>query len=60
MAEKDQQANAEYIASLCNELAALAERSGFQTGSYLLKMACLEFTDQQDCSETGAPENLAS
>jgi hypothetical protein len=58
MTEKEQRASAEYIASLCNELATLAERR-FHAGSYLLKMACLEFADQQDCSETIIPENLA-
>jgi len=60
MAEKDQQASAKYIASMCSELATLAERSGFDFGSYLLKIACLEFTSRYGCSETDAPENLAS
>jgi hypothetical protein len=59
MAKKQRRASAEYFASLCDELATLAERNGFHTGSYLLKMACLEFTDRQDCSETVIPEKMA-
>ena len=51
-------ASAEYIANLCNELAELAERSGFHTGSYLLKMAYLEFTEQRD-RHGQDPENAA-
>ena len=60
MAEQNQQANAKYIASMCSELATLAERNGFDFGSYLLKIACLEFTSRHGCSETDASENLAS
>ena len=35
---------ARYIASMCQQLAQLAEQSGFDTGAYLLRMASLEFT----------------
>ena len=42
---------ARYIASLCEELAKLAEQSGFGTGAYLLRMACLEFAEIKRKSE---------
>ena len=48
MAKKSKRVAAEYIAGMCNELAELAEQKGFQLGSYLLKMACLEYAKQQD------------
>lgn len=48
MANKSRRVAAEYIAGMCNELAQLAEQKGFHLGSYLLKMACLEFAKQQD------------
>jgi hypothetical protein len=34
---------AEYLATMCDQLAALAERDGLKVGAYLLKMAQLEF-----------------
>ena len=40
-------ADPEYLASLCKELATLADNAGFQTGAYLLRMAYAEFTDIQ-------------
>jgi hypothetical protein len=42
---------ARYIASMCEELAKLAEPSGFDTGAYLLRMACLEFAEIKTKSE---------
>ena len=51
MKGKKQRASAEYIANACRELAELAEYSGYRTGSYLLRMACLEFAEQQDSSK---------
>jgi hypothetical protein len=48
MREKKQVVAAEYIASMCNELAALAQKNGFDFGAYLLRMACVEFAKQQD------------
>jgi hypothetical protein len=42
---------AEYIASMCDELAGLAERNGFDTGAYLLRVALLEFAKQQEHSK---------
>jgi hypothetical protein len=42
---------AEYIASMCDELADLAELSGFDTGAYLLRVTFLEFAKQQEHSE---------
>ena len=42
---------ARYIASMCEELAKLAEQSGFGTGAYLLRMACLEFAEIKRKSE---------
>jgi hypothetical protein len=51
MKGKKQRASAEYIANACRELAELAEYSGYRTGSYLLRMACLEFAEQQESSK---------
>jgi len=45
MAKKSKRVTAEYIAGKCSEL---ADQNGSHLGSYLLKMACLEFTKQQD------------
>ena len=46
MPRKDTHATAEYFASMCEELADLAGRNGFDLGAYLLKMASLEFAKQ--------------
>jgi hypothetical protein len=43
MPSDESRADAEYFASMCSELADLADRSGFDLGAYLLKMASLEF-----------------
>jgi hypothetical protein len=48
MTEGEDQIRAQYLATRCVELVQQAERSGFKTGAYLLKMACLEFIEQQD------------
>ena len=42
---------ARYLASMCEELAKLAEQSGFDAGAYLLRMACLEFAEIKRKSE---------
>lgn len=47
--------NAEYIAAMCDELAGIAEESGFDVGSALLRMAVLEFTEQFRLLETSSP-----
>jgi hypothetical protein len=39
---------------MCSELADLAEKRGFGFGSYLLRMAHIEFTAQQDRMEDRA------
>jgi hypothetical protein len=53
MPKKDSRASAEYFASMCNELAELADRSGFDLGAYLLKMASLEFARHLTPAERG-------
>jgi hypothetical protein len=58
MTEGDERVSAEYLAARCVELAQQAKRSGFRTGAYLLKMACLEFYEQQDRVEQD-PKNVA-
>jgi hypothetical protein len=58
MTEEGGRVTAVYLATRCVELAQQAERSGFETGAYLLKMACLEFCEQQDRSEQD-PKNVA-
>jgi len=47
MRKKRKAADADYFANRCSELAELAEQEGFDLGSYLLKMACLEFSKQR-------------
>jgi hypothetical protein len=42
MQEKNERTSAEWIASLCDQLAELVVRSGVLTGSYSLRMASLE------------------
>jgi hypothetical protein len=54
MPTKDDRASAEYFASMCNELAELADRSGFDLGAYLLKMASLEFVKHLAPAEQSA------
>jgi hypothetical protein len=51
MTEPSRLSNAEYLACMCQELAAFAKKSGFDTGSYLLKIAFLEFVQQQQAIE---------
>lgn len=52
--------SAKYLASMCKELAALAERDGFQTAAYLLEMAGLELEKQQQISDQSAQDKAAS
>lgn len=51
---------AEYIASMCEQLACLASQSGWQTGAYLLRMASLEFSNQHKQSEPSARSEALS
>lgn len=55
MPNRTKRADARYIADICNELAELAERDGFDTGTYLLRMASLEFA--QRAEEAGCATN---
>jgi hypothetical protein len=48
MRQDERRKNAEYIASMCNELAVMAGANGFDFGSRLLRMSCVEFTEQQE------------
>lgn len=43
MTHDDRRSVAEYVASMCAELAAMAEDKEFDTGVYLLQMARAEF-----------------
>jgi hypothetical protein len=43
MPRNDSRAGEAYFASMCNALAELADRSGFDLGAHSLKMASLEF-----------------
>lgn len=47
MSESHCSTDAEYLASMCEELAHLAEQRGLAVGAYLLKMARLEFSRQE-------------
>jgi len=47
MTQTRERDSAEYIASLCDELAELAKQRGFDTGAYLLRIAALEFSNQR-------------
>jgi hypothetical protein len=51
---RGKRADANYIADMCNKLAKLAERDGFDTGTYLLRMANLEFKRLADQSDSAA------
>ena len=57
--EEGGRVSAEYLAARCVELAQQAECSGFKTGAYLLKMACLEFCEQQADRSEQDPKNVA-
>lgn len=52
--------SAKYLASLCKELAVMAEHDGFQTAAYLLEMAGLELDKQQQISDQSAQDKTAS
>jgi hypothetical protein len=53
-------ASAKYLASLCKELAALADRDGYETAAYLLQMAGLELEKQQQASNQSVQDKAAS
>jgi hypothetical protein len=59
MPKAAERASAKYLASLCKELASLADRDGFRTAAYLLEMAGLELEKQQ-ISEQSAQDKAAS
>jgi hypothetical protein len=48
MKTDDRREVAEYIASMCDELAKLADRNALPVGAYLLRVATLEFWNQQN------------
>jgi hypothetical protein len=52
MTDKTPNTTAEYLATMCDQLAVLAEREGLEVGAHLLKMARLEFAEQV---EAGLP-----
>ena len=54
MPSKNDRGSAEYFASMCHELALLADQSGFDLGAYLLQMASLEFAKQLVPAERGS------
>jgi hypothetical protein len=60
MPKAAERASAKYLASLCKELATLADRDGFQTAAYLLQMAGLELEKQQQVPEQSAQDRAAS
>ncbi len=46
MTEKDPRVVADYVLSMCADLAVMAEDAGFDMGAYLLRMACYELQTQ--------------
>jgi hypothetical protein len=48
MADESRRVCAEYLVSMCSELAKMAEHNEFSVGAALLKMASIEFLEQQD------------
>ena len=51
---------AEYIASMCEELAKMAKRNGFELGSTLLQMAHIEFKERHYCLDSRVPDKQES
>jgi hypothetical protein len=47
MRSKDGHSDAQYIPSMCGSLGKMAREQGYEFGAYLLEMAFLEFTRQQ-------------
>jgi len=60
MPKAPERPSAKYLASLCKELAVLADRDGFQAAAYLLEMASLELEKQQQVSDQSAQDRAAS
>ena len=54
MTNQQQDTTAEYLATMCDQLAALAERDGLKVGAYLLKMAQLEFANLAQMQQTAS------
>lgn len=52
MTDQGPDTTAEYLATMCDQLAALAERDGLKVGAYLLKMAQLEFANLVQTQQT--------
>lgn len=48
MTSRGSNSTADYLATMCDQLAALAEQDGLEVGAYLLKMARLEFAEQAE------------
>lgn len=60
MPKAAERASAKYLASLCKELAAIADRDGFATAAYLLEMAGLDLEKQQQLFDQIAQDKAAS
>lgn len=60
MQKAAERASAKYLASLCKELAAIADRDGFATAAYLLEMAGLDLEKQQQVLDQDTEEKAAS
>jgi hypothetical protein len=52
MTEAVRRANAEYLATMSDELCKMAEQNGFTLGSQILRIAFLEFMEQYECLES--------
>jgi hypothetical protein len=46
-AVQNEDAYAEYLANMCEQLAKLAKKNGFDLGAYLLGMAAVEFVNKR-------------
>jgi hypothetical protein len=60
MRGKGGHSDAQYIASMCGSLGKMAREQGYDFGAYLLEMAHLEFTQQQEHAEQNAPSGQRS
>jgi hypothetical protein len=60
MRGKGGQCDPKYIAGMCGSLGKMAREQGYEFGAYLLEMAYLEFTKQQELAEQNAPSSKRS
>jgi hypothetical protein len=60
MRGKGRHSDAQYIASMCNSLGKMAREQGYEFGAYLLEMAYLEFTNQQELAEQSTQSAMSS